>query len=129
MRHFGSFMLAAFLLVVPAALVSAAGARVELEIVTDPEFSSLETQNWYRLFEELKLGSVRIRSGRSTDTVQVVASGSKTAPVYRVTGMLTSRGELVLPGGKFTLRDGGKLAAYIKEMQASGPAGSRKTTA
>ena len=101
-----------------------AAPRVELEISTDPEFSSLETQHWYRLFEELKL-SVRIRGGRSTDTVQVVTSGTKSAPLYRVTGTLNARGELLLPGGKFTLRDGGKIAAYIKEIRELGPPGSR----
>jgi hypothetical protein len=97
---------------------------VELEIATDPEFSSLETQNWYRLFAELKL-TVRIRGGRSTDEVKVVAAGSKTAPVYRVTGTLNARGELVLPGGKYTLRDGAKIAAYVKELRELGPPESR----
>jgi hypothetical protein len=106
----------------------AAEARVELELVTTPDFPALETQNWYRLIEELKI-SARIRSGRATDKVQVVTSGSKTAPVYRVTGLLTARNELVLPGGKFTLRDGGRLAAWLKELRAGGPPGERKLTA
>ncbi len=102
-----------------------AAGRVELEIATDPEFSSLETQNWYRLFDELKLGSVRIRGGRATDTAKIVTAGTKAAPVYRISGTLNARGELVLPGGKFTLRDGAKLAAYIKDIQTAGPPESR----
>src|SRR2546422_11506072 len=97
------YALTTLLVMVPAAAVSAA-PRVELEIVTDPEFSSLETQNWHRLFEELKLTSVRIRGGRSTDTVQVVTAGSKASPLYPGTGMLNGRNELVLPGGQITLR-------------------------
>src|SRR5262245_636986 len=117
MRRLGTLVLAACLLAVPASPVCAAGARVELEIATSADFPGLEAQHWYRLFEDLKLGSVRIRSGRATDTVQVAASGSKAAPIYRVTGRLNDRGELELPGGKFTLRDGAKLAAYIKELK------------
>jgi hypothetical protein len=122
-----SFLPAALIAFMLAASASAA-PRVELEIVTDPEFPALETQNWYQVFAELKL-SVRIRGSRSTDTVQVVTAGTKSAPVYRVTGMLNSRGELILPGGKFGLRDGGKIAAYIKEIKEAGPPGSRKVTA
>jgi hypothetical protein len=117
------------LIAVAAASSSATAApRVDLEIVTEKDFPALETQNWYQVFAELKL-SVRIRASRSTDTVQVVTAGTKAAPVYRVTGMLTARNELVLPGGKFGIRDGGRIAAYIKEIQESGPPGSRKITA
>ncbi len=127
MVRFRGNALAVILAFAPMAAASAAG-RVELEIVTAPEFSSLEAQNWHRLFEELKVG-VRIRGSRSTDTVGIVTAGTKTAPVYRVTGMLNGRNELVLPGGKFTLRDGGKIAAYLKDLQAGGPPSTRKTTA
>ena len=67
MRRLGTLVLAACLLAVPASAVRAAGARVELEIATSADFPGLEAQHWYRLFEDLKLGSVRIRSGRATD--------------------------------------------------------------
>ncbi len=117
-------LLAAVCAATLTASASAAG-RVELEIATDAEFPALETQNWYRLFDELKLGSVRIRGGRATDTAKIVTAGTKAAPVYRITGTLNARGELVLPGGKFTLRDGAKLAAYIKDIQTAGPPEAR----
>jgi len=47
-----------------------------------------------------------------TDT----ASGAS----YKITGVLTARGKLILPGGSFTLRDAEKIREYIDSIRADG---------
>lgn len=103
-----------------------AGARVELELVTSAEFPRFETQKWFRLLKDLKVNGLRIRSSRPSDKLEIVTSGSKSSPVYRVKGMLTARGELALPGGKrFSLRDGIRLASWLKQLREFGPGGKK----
>lgn len=112
-----------------AGSLSAAG-RVELELVTAAEFPRFETQKWYRLLTDLKIKGLRIRSIRPSDKLEIVTGGSKSSPVYRVKGMLTARGELALPGGKkFTLRDGSRLASWLKGLREFGPDGTKKVAA
>ena len=96
----------------PAA-VSAEG-RVELELATEEGFPALEAQRWYRLFTDLNVDGLTIRSARATDKPEVVTAGKGENAVYRVTGILTSRNELLVPGGKFSVRDSSKIAAWLK---------------
>lgn len=113
---------------VAASATSLAAGKVLLEIATDPEFSSLDAQNWQRVFAGVKT-SVRIRSSRSGDTVKITTTGTKTSPIYSITGRLTERNELLLPGAKFTIRDAARIKEYIKAIEEGGTPDERKTVA
>ncbi|MBI3463989.1 MAG: hypothetical protein HY000_13165 [Planctomycetes bacterium] len=79
------------------------------------------TQEWYRLLVDLKVANLRIHSGPAADEPSIKTLGSVERPVYQVHGRLTSRGELLLPGGRFTVRDRAKLATWLTNLQAAGP--------
>jgi hypothetical protein len=112
------------LLAVTAGLARAEG-RVELELVTEENFPALETQRWYRLFTDLKVAGLTIRAARAQDKPEVVARGKGEDAVYHVTGILTSRNELLVPGAKFSARDGARIAAWLERLAEEGPGGER----
>lgn len=103
------------------AALTGAGPRIELELVTGDRFSPLESQTWYRLFTELGVSQLQIRGARADDRVEVAVGGAPGQRVYRVRGMLTDRGELQLPGGRFTSRDRQGLADWLDRLRREGP--------
>lgn len=107
--------------VVPVAAL-AAEARVEMELATPATFPALGQQQWYQALSELGVDGLQIRKAAAGDKAEVKTAGSKAAPVYRVVGMLTSTGQLELPGGRFSTRDRGRLAEWLGKLKAGGPA-------
>jgi hypothetical protein len=73
------------------------------------------------LLTELKVDNLKIRKPGIDDKVETKTDGSSSRPVYRVTGMLTGNNELVVPGGRYSLRDRGRIADWIKQLRESGP--------
>lgn len=118
--------LAAFVGLVAAAAPAAAAGRVELVLVTEGSFPATETQRWLRLFTDLKVGGLRIRARTADDEVAVVTEGTADSPVYRVTGVLTERNELLLPGAKFSPRDGARISAWLEKLKEEGPGGEKQ---
>jgi hypothetical protein len=49
--------------------------------------------------------------------VGVETRGTESNPIYHVTGMLTRQNLLILPGGRFTSRDRGRIAAWIEQVR------------
>ncbi|HVA48465.1 MAG TPA: hypothetical protein VNH11_19025 [Pirellulales bacterium] len=105
-------------------VVAAAEGRVELELVTGAQFPATAQQQWYNLLSELGVDGLRIRKAGSGDKAEVKVAGSKASPVYRVVGLLVSGNELVLPGGRFSPRDRGPLAEWLKKLRTEGPTSS-----
>ena len=117
-------LLAAILMVVGLnafARAAAAEARVEVELVTSATFPATEQQQWYQLLTELRVDGLRIRKAGAGDQAEVKVAGTKAAPIYRVVGLLTSAGQLELPGGKFSQRDRGGLSKWLAKLRAEGP--------
>src|SRR6185295_11501653 len=54
------------------------------------------------------------------EKAEVLQVGSKSDPAYRVTGILSSDNVLHLPGGKFGMRDLGKLRAWLDTLADQG---------
>lgn len=98
-----------------------AAGRVELELVTDSNFPATSQQQWYKLLTELKVDNLRIRKAISGDKAEIVVAGTASSPVYRVTGILRSSNELVVPGGRFSPRDRGRLADWLAKLREEGP--------
>lgn len=97
-----------------------AAARIELELITERGFPITGSQQWTAFLQDLHLGRLRIRSGSGRQRPQIETLGTPAAPIYRVTGVLTSRNRLRLPGGVFGLRDKARLKAWMSRLLDGG---------
>jgi hypothetical protein len=106
-----------------AAPPAAESPRVTLEIFTRQGAGATAAQEWQQALSKLPLAGIRIQSDRGDAEAAVSQTGTKTAPSYRVVGILAADGRLYLPGGTFSVRDTGKLRKWLDELQASGAEG------
>lgn len=105
---------------------AAAQTRVEVEIAnTGGPATALEVQNWAKLLNQLRVDRLTIRQSQAGDKPKIESSGGDRT-TYRVVAVLTERNELLLPGGRFTLRDSAGLEIWLKKLRQDGPAGSAK---
>jgi hypothetical protein len=102
----------------------AAEAIVEMELATDNGLPVNTTQEWYRLLVDLKVGNLRIHSAPNAQEPSIKVLGTAGSPVYHVYARLTSRGELLVPGGRFSVRDASKLSQWLTNLKANGPQNS-----
>ncbi|HEX7446334.1 MAG TPA: hypothetical protein VF306_02250 [Pirellulales bacterium] len=102
------------------ARLDAAEARVEIELATQRNYIATSQQQWYRLFTELGVDNLRIRKALDGEKAETTKGGTKNSPVYRVTGLLQAGDVLVLPEGKFGLRDRARLAQWLADLRSGG---------
>jgi hypothetical protein len=93
---------------------------IELEVAADPQAPFGAQQKWYGLLKELAPASLRLREARPGEEPQVESIGAERQPRYRVTAILDAKNQLLLPGARFTERDQGRLAEYLKTLQEEG---------
>jgi len=98
---------------------------VELELVTEERVPITAQQEWLRRLAEVGVANLRIRSKRPLDTIGIARRGTEAAPVYAVTGIITSSGEILLPGGRFRTSDAARLARWLDNLAQGGPAEER----
>lgn len=96
-------------------------AVVDVELATESGFPATAARAWYELLTELNVDALRIRGAKAGDEPAIVAAGSEASPVYRVTGVLTKGNQLLLPGGKFSTRDRGRLGEWLTQLREQGP--------
>jgi len=106
-----------------------AAPRVELELITEAGFSTTGSHRWMQMLKDLDLSNLRIRSARSGDKVGIKEGGVPSSPTYRVTGVLTSRNTLRLPGGEFRFGDKAGIARWIAKVKEGGASGLSETPA
>ena len=58
--------------------------------------------------------------GQHGDKVEIEDVGRKGLPSYRVHGVLRSNNTLLLPGGKFTLRDKAEIKKWLNDLGEQG---------
>ncbi len=109
-----------FLIGALAASVGWAAGRAELEIVRQPRVPVTAMQQWSRALGEAGLSSVRIREARGGDRIGIEKTGTEASPVYRVTGSLSTSGELILPGGRYRAGEARRVARWLEELAARG---------
>ncbi len=102
-------------------LLAAAG-QIEMVLATSSGFPATSTNDWYRMLVGLGVSELQIRQATVADKPQIETSGSEADPSYKITGLLTSRNELVLPGGRFSSRDSGGLRAWLDKLRNEGAA-------
>lgn len=105
----------------PAARQAGAEARVELNVLTEEGLSPGGVQEWYQILVGLGLADVQFRGATAGQEIDIKTRGTAASPTYQVTGILTARNELVVPGGKFTARDRQRLSAWLKRLEQFGP--------
>ncbi|MCL4206091.1 MAG: hypothetical protein KJ000_26710 [Pirellulaceae bacterium] len=112
----------ALALIVLASAVSSASAqpRVELELITEEGAPATIAHQWGAALSDLRLGNLRIRAGRPGDRVEIQQRGSGDSATYLVTGALTARSTLRLPGAEFRLGDKAGLSAWIAKLKEGG---------
>ena len=110
----------AMILFAIAGLASAAGPPIELELVTERGVQITAPQEWLQLLTGIGIEHVQIRGGGEGDQPKVTNRGSGRTASYQVVGVLTSRGQLRLPGGTFTKTDRTRLKDYFAQLGADG---------
>src|SRR3954468_22231743 len=85
-------------------VASAAGPPIELELVTERGVQITAPQEWLQLLASIGIEHVQIRGGEGGEP-KVTNRGTARAADYQVVGVLTSRGQLRLPGATLTRPD------------------------
>ncbi|HWC89424.1 MAG TPA: hypothetical protein VG433_07210, partial [Pirellulales bacterium] len=101
--------------------ITVAAPRVEMVLVGSGGLPT-GTREWYQILVEARVDSLQIRQPGGADTPKIDVAGTTAEPVYRVTGLITPRNELVLPGGRFQVRDRGGVAKWLAVLRSEGPA-------
>jgi len=107
-----------------AAMGAAPAGRVRLELVASGGGAALVMQEWMQALAQAGIRDVRIRSGEGK--VGIENQGTREQPSYVVTGLIISRDELLLPGGRYRRIELGRLAQWLTELAAHGPPDQRE---
>jgi hypothetical protein len=118
-------LLAPFTILITLAASSAIDqqARVEFELVTERGVAAATTQKWFKTLTDLHVAGLRIRGETPTDRPKIDMAGTKARPVFKVTGRISARGMLTLPGGQFSANDGPRIARWMRQLADSGVEG------
>ena len=91
--------------------------HVAFELLTEDRYGQRDAEKWHNLLDGLPQVSARIRSARRGDRTGIEET---TTGGYRVTGILSSKGRLEVPGGSFSLLDRQKIEKWVADLQGSG---------
>ncbi len=97
-----------------------AAERVELELITEPGLPVNGAQRWLAALKDVPFNSVRIRSAKPGDQVEVRQRGGDGSRSYQVIGLLSERNTLVLPGGEFRMGDTAGLSGWLAKIREGG---------
>jgi hypothetical protein len=111
------------LLVLLITAAAEAAPRVSLELATEKGFPITGAQQWSKALGELGISNFRIRSATASDRPSIESLGNEKTPSYRVVGILTADSLLVVPGGRFSIRDGGAIRNWLENLADQGAAG------
>ncbi len=100
-------------------------ASVHLTLVTDGQALVTAQHEWARNLARAGVTDVRIRAARVGDRLQVEDRGTPSAPIYAVTGQITSSNEVRLPGAKFRSGDAAGVARWLDDLARHGPVEKR----
>jgi hypothetical protein len=93
---------------------------VELEILFAPGFSPIEAQKWGQMLEGIPVENLSMRSGNAGEMEKLDNYGTAERPLYKIKGILTDRGELMVPGATFRFGDKAKLTEYLNTLKTKG---------
>lgn len=115
-----SILTAACFVLALAAAVHAA-PRVDAEIAVEAGFNATELPAWHQLLSSAGVDSLRLGGGANgAKRVSIEPGDAATGGGHRVFGVISTRGELLLPGGRFGRGDRAGLAKYFSDVKTSG---------
>lgn len=95
---------------------------VELDLIIRGRVTPTAPQEWGQVLGAAGFSRPTIRGARVGDEFGIETLEGRRQVVYRVTGYLLDDGAIVLPPRtKFSLRDAGRLSAWVEEMKKNGP--------
>lgn len=115
-------------LLLAVSLANAAGT-VQVELVGDSQESAMAFQDWARVLGNAGVANVRLRTVQDADQPGIETQGTPESPIYVVTGIVRSREELLLPGGRFRPSDAARVAQWLNDLAEHGPPSSRPAKA
>lgn len=95
-------------------------ATVDLEVLLAPGFSPIEAQKWGQMLEGIPVENLSMRSGQAGEMEKLDNYGTPENPRYKIKGILTDRGQLMIPGGTFGFGDKAKLIAFLETLKTKG---------
>lgn len=105
----------------PANWLPAQGRHyVELEIHGDSAMLLDTGQKWTEVLSEVGADSVRLTQATGSSKPDVQKSETGRGASYKIVGILSSRNQLILPGGRYSIRDTAKIKSYVDSIRADG---------
>lgn len=93
---------------------------IELEILADAGTMLGSGQKWLEKLSEVGADSVRMNQASGSVKPDVKKTETSTGASWKITGLINSRGQLILPGGRYSLRDVEKIREYVESIKADG---------
>ena len=103
--------------------------RVELDLFIEERVPLTGQQDWLQQLAKLGVTKLRIHAKGPDDKVGVEVRGTESSPIYVVRGAINSNNDLVLPGGRYSLRTAGQAAKWLSDLARKGPAQKPEETA
>ncbi len=94
--------------------------RVDVVLLMDAGFPPSGSRKWLDTLRRVKITNVQIRKGRDGESLRVENRGTERSPAYRITGALTSRNTLRVPGKEFRLTDGKRIRDWVDKLRRDG---------
>ncbi len=116
-------LLMGVLLVSATGQAVAAAPRVNLEILTQPGLAPTAAHQWYEALTKLGITNLQIRSGNPGEEMGIETTGTGSSKSFRVTGILGTDNTLQVPGGKFGMRDYGRIQTWLNNLGTDGVEG------
>lgn len=92
---------------------------IQLEIITNARSAFDVNQRWLELLGDIGVDNVRLtQAGDRTPGIKKIES--RGANTYKITGFLTSDEKLVLPGGRFSIRDKARMRSFFQGIKDDG---------
>lgn len=115
-RHLAALLV---LIGVAAPFARAAGTA-QLELIGSRS-QAAAFQDWAKALDKGGIPNVRIRSAADADLVpNIETAGTPDRPVYLVTGVVTSRDELLLPAARYRRSEIGRLKSWLDDLAQNG---------
>jgi hypothetical protein len=109
-----------FLAISLIAPFSQAAGTAQLELVGSRSMAAA-FQEWGKALDKGGVSNVQIHSGSEADLKPGISTGgTPERPVYLVTGVVLSRDELALPGGRYKRNEIGRLKAWLDDLAQNG---------
>ncbi|HVU89480.1 MAG TPA: hypothetical protein VHD36_19280 [Pirellulales bacterium] len=99
-------------------------ATIDVELATESESSPTAMQQWFEILRDLKVDNLRARTAGFSDGPSVTAANNAGVTVYKVVGIVSRNGDLILPGGRYRTTERGRLGDWFSDLRRYGPAGN-----